>query len=62
VRELEGQLADLSRKMRPAIPARLRELAATFDPNWLAVVSDPEIEGCGKSAGGGRSLRFDFVS
>src|SRR5262249_15507429 len=61
MQELERQLADLSRQIRPPIPARLQELAAAFDPNWLAVVSDLEVEGCGKSAGGGRSLRFDFV-
>ncbi len=36
---------------------RFRELAAAFDPRWLAVVSDPEIEGCGKSG----SLRFDLL-
>jgi uncharacterized protein (TIGR02996 family) len=57
VRELEGQLADLSGQIRRQVPARLRELAAAFDPNWLAVVGDPEIEGCGKSG----SLRFDFL-
>jgi uncharacterized protein (TIGR02996 family) len=61
VRELEGQLADLSRAIRPAVPARLRELAATLDPNWLAVVSDTGIEGCGKGTRGGGSLRFDFI-
>jgi uncharacterized protein (TIGR02996 family) len=59
--ELECQLADLSREMRQAVPARLQELAATFDPNWLAVVSDPQIEGCGKAAGEAWRLRFDFV-
>jgi uncharacterized protein (TIGR02996 family) len=58
VRELQGQLADLSKPMRRQVPPRLRELAAAFDPNWLAVVSDPEIEGCGK---GGSPLRFDFI-
>jgi uncharacterized protein (TIGR02996 family) len=52
VQELEGQLASLCRQMRQQIPARLQELAATFDSNWLAVVSDPEIEGCRRSAGG----------
>jgi uncharacterized protein (TIGR02996 family) len=59
--ELEGQLADLSRQIRQRIPARLQELAATFDPHWLAVVSDPEVEGCGKSTGEGWRPRFDFV-
>ena len=58
MRELEGQLAALSKAIRRPTPARLRELAAAFDPNWLAVVSDPEIEGCGK---GGWTLRFDFI-
>lgn len=61
VQELEDQLADLSKQIRQPIPARLQELAATFDPNWLAVVSDPQIEGCGKSNGSGLSLRFDFI-
>jgi hypothetical protein len=56
---LEGQLASLSKEMRQRIPGRLQELAATFDPSWLAVVSDPEIEGCGK--GKGWRPRFDFV-
>jgi uncharacterized protein (TIGR02996 family) len=59
VQELECQLASLSKEMRQQIPHRLQELAATFDPNWLAVVSDPEIEGCGK--GKGWQPRFDFV-
>src|SRR5262249_28518669 len=58
---LEGQLADLSRQLRQRIPARLQELAATFDPTWLAAVSDPEIEGCGHSSSGGWALRFDLV-
>jgi uncharacterized protein (TIGR02996 family) len=61
MQELEGQLADLSQQIRQQVPARLQELAATLDPNWLAVVSDPEIEGCGKSVGEARQLRFDFV-
>jgi uncharacterized protein (TIGR02996 family) len=61
VRELEGRLETLSRKMRKGIPARLQALAATFDPTWLAVVSDPDIEGCGKNSGGGRSLLFYFI-
>jgi uncharacterized protein (TIGR02996 family) len=61
VQELEAQLADLSRQIQRQVPARLRELAATFDPNWLAIVSDPEIEGCGKNTGESRSLRFDFL-
>jgi uncharacterized protein (TIGR02996 family) len=61
MQELEGQLAELSRQIRQRVPARLHELAATFDPNWLAVVSDPEIEGCGKSTRHGWQLRFDFV-
>jgi uncharacterized protein (TIGR02996 family) len=61
VNELERQLADLSRSIRRQIPARLQELAATLDPKWLAVVSDPEIEGCGKNTGGAWRPRFDFV-
>jgi uncharacterized protein (TIGR02996 family) len=59
--ELEGQLAELSRQLRQRIPPRLQELAAAFDPNWLAVVSDPAVEGCGKGTGEARRLRFDFV-
>jgi uncharacterized protein (TIGR02996 family) len=58
---LESQLADLSKQIRQQIPARLQELAATLDANWLAVVSDPEIERCGKNAAEGYRLRFAFV-
>ncbi len=58
---LEAQLADLSKQIRQQAPARLQELAATLDPNWLAVVSDPEIEGCGRSVGDSWRVRFDFV-
>ena len=61
VQKLEGQLAKLSRQIRQRIPPRLQELAATFDPNWLALVSDPEIEGCGKSTGEAWRPRFEFV-
>jgi uncharacterized protein (TIGR02996 family) len=61
IQELEAQLASLSSQIRHAVPARLQELAATLDPNWLAVVSDPEIEGCGQSSPNGWQLRFDFV-
>jgi uncharacterized protein (TIGR02996 family) len=61
VLELNGQLAKLSRQIRQKIPARLQELAATFDTNWLAVVSGPEIEICGKSTSGFWGTRFDFV-
>jgi uncharacterized protein (TIGR02996 family) len=61
VRELEGQLANLSKQMRQQVPTRLQELAATFDPNWLTVVSDPEIEGCGRSTGEAWRPRFDIV-
>jgi uncharacterized protein (TIGR02996 family) len=61
VQELEFQLAELSRQLQQRIPPRLQELAAAFDPNWLAVVSDPEIEGCGKSARGAWRLRFAQV-
>lgn len=56
--ELEILLTDLSQQTRRQIPVRLQELAATLDPRWLAVVSDPDIEGCGRS---GSSLRFDFL-
>ena len=45
VQELESRLTGLSRQMRRKIPTRLHELAAAFDVHWLAVVSDPEIEG-----------------
>jgi hypothetical protein len=47
--------------LRPQIPARLQELAAGLDPTWLAAVSDPVIEGCGKSTGEAWSLRIDFL-
>jgi uncharacterized protein (TIGR02996 family) len=60
VREVERDLAELSQQMRPQVPVRLQELAATLDPTWLAVVSDTAIEGCGKSTTEGW-LRFDFV-
>jgi uncharacterized protein (TIGR02996 family) len=33
IQELKGQLAKLSKKICQKIPARLQELAATFDPN-----------------------------
>lgn len=61
VRELEGELRKLSRKIRQPIPARLQELAATLDPHWLAIVSDPQIELCGKSGGARVGLHFEFV-
>jgi uncharacterized protein (TIGR02996 family) len=61
VEEIESQLAELSRQIRQSIPARLQELSTTLDPNWLAVVSDPEIEGCAKNTGDGWRLQFDFV-
>lgn len=61
VHDLGRQLADLFRQMRQRIPARLQELAATLDTNWLAVVSDPAIEWCGKNTGGTWRPRFDFV-
>jgi uncharacterized protein (TIGR02996 family) len=61
VQELESQLVDLSRQMRQQVPARLQELAAAIDANWLAVVSDPQIEGCGKSTEGFWVFRFEFV-
>jgi hypothetical protein len=60
VREVERDLAELSKQMREPIPPRLQDLAATLDPTWLAVVSDTEVEGCGKSTTEGW-LRFDFV-
>jgi uncharacterized protein (TIGR02996 family) len=61
VRELESRWVDLSKQIRRPIPARLRQLAANLDPDWLAVVSDPEIEGCGKSIRAGGWLRFEFL-
>jgi len=61
IRALEGQMADLSRELGQPIPAHLQALAASCDPNWLAVVSDAEIEGCGRSTVDGWRLRFDFV-
>jgi uncharacterized protein (TIGR02996 family) len=60
IEELERQLADLCNEIRQQVPARLKELATAFDPSWLSVVSDPEIEGCGRSMGGAR-IWFDFV-
>jgi uncharacterized protein (TIGR02996 family) len=61
MQELERRLVDLSRQIRQRVPVRLRELAAALDPDWLAVVSDPEVEGCGKSTGETWRPRFDFV-
>ncbi len=60
MRELEARLVDLARQIRPKIPARLQELAASFETDWLAVVSDPEIELCGGAEVSWR-LRFEFV-
>jgi hypothetical protein len=60
VSEVERQLAELSQQIRQQMPARLQVLAATLDPTWLAVVSDTEIEGCGRSTAEGW-LRFEFV-
>ncbi len=59
--ELRSQLAELRQQLRWQIPARLQELSAVFDPNWLAVVSDAEIEACGKGTGEGLPMRFDFI-
>ncbi len=61
IEELEARLVELSGQIRQRVPARLQELAATLDPNWLALVSDPEIEGCGKGRPSPWELRFDFV-
>jgi uncharacterized protein (TIGR02996 family) len=61
MQELERQLTSLSKQIRQRIPPRLQELAATFDTNWLAVVSDLEIEGCSKSVVEGWRPRFSFV-
>jgi len=60
VRDVERHLTELSEQIKQQVPARLQELAATLDPRWLAIVSDTEIEGCGKSTTEGW-LRFDFV-
>jgi uncharacterized protein (TIGR02996 family) len=59
--ELDGQLRQLSGEIRQRIPARLQELAATLDPQWLVVVGDPEIEGCGRCAGDLWRPHFEFV-
>jgi uncharacterized protein (TIGR02996 family) len=59
--KLEAQLAKLSGQLRLQVPARLRELAAALDPNWLAVVSDPAIEGCGRITVRWWQPRFDIV-
>jgi hypothetical protein len=58
IRHLRASLADLSKQIHQALPPRLQELAAILDPKWLAAVSDPVIERCGR---GGSVLRFDFV-
>src|SRR5262249_49935579 len=55
------EMAELSGQIRQQVPGRLRELAAVLDPNWLAVVSDPEIEQCGRGTSGFWRLQFDFV-
>jgi uncharacterized protein (TIGR02996 family) len=60
LQKLERQSADLSKEIREQIPPRLQELAASFDPTWLAIVSDPVIEGCGKNGSDWR-LRFDLL-
>src|SRR5688572_29181034 len=52
---------ELAGQVRQRVPARLQELAAALDPAWLAAVSDPEIEGCGKGPAEAWRLRFDFV-
>jgi uncharacterized protein (TIGR02996 family) len=59
--ELESQLRTLSQQIKQQIPARLQELAATLDPNWLVVVGDPEIEGCGKCTGDFWRPHFEFI-
>lgn len=61
IQELESQLLELSKQIHQDVPARLQELAATFDPAWLSVVSDPEIEGCGRQTNGDWRLRFEIV-
>jgi hypothetical protein len=59
--QLEAQLAELAKRIGPRIPARLQELAAAFDPAWLAVVSDPRIDGCGEATGQRWRLRSEFL-
>lgn len=61
IEDLERELRVLSEQIRQRIPARLQELAATLDPRWLSVVSDPEIEGCGRNQGESWRLRFEFI-
>jgi uncharacterized protein (TIGR02996 family) len=61
MQELEKELADLSSQLRQQIPTKLQELAATIDPNWLALLSDPVIEACGKSQGQAFHPRFNFI-
>src|SRR5262245_14470066 len=61
IQEVERALAELSREIRQSIPTRLQELAANLDPNWLAVVGDSEIEGCGKGTSNLWRPRFEFI-
>lgn len=56
---LRGQLTDLSRALRRQTPDWLQQLAATLDPGWLALVSDPNIESCAR-ADDSRGYRLDF--
>ncbi|MGE3804046.1 MAG: TIGR02996 domain-containing protein [Gemmataceae bacterium] len=55
---LEKRLHKISQQIRPRIRVTLRELAAGIDPSWLALVSDPVIERCGRAD---TSPQFDFV-
>ncbi|MGE3804045.1 MAG: TIGR02996 domain-containing protein [Gemmataceae bacterium] len=58
---LERQLRQLVRRLKQPVPDRLQELAARCDEKWLAVVSDPLIELCGRNADVGWNLRFELV-
>jgi uncharacterized protein (TIGR02996 family) len=55
---VEKQLGEVCDTMRRTNPPRLQELAAQMDPNWLAVVSDPEIDTCALPSG---RFRLSFV-
>ena len=58
--DLQVRLADLSKQIRQPVPARLQELSANLDTNWLAVVSDPAVDGCARNPARGW-FRFDYL-
>lgn len=58
---LRSQLATLSQGLRRTVPGWLQQLAATLDPAWLAVVSDPDIESCARTDARGFGFNFDLL-